>query len=68
MRPLPQTTLVRLADTAVITSTVEVGSVLMTSLPATSDPQRIVFGSPVGTTYYRAPGTCKTVGARIWHM
>ena len=27
------------------------GSVLMTSLPATSDPARIVFGSPVGTRF-----------------
>ncbi|KAJ1495712.1 hypothetical protein T484DRAFT_1761742 [Baffinella frigidus] len=46
-----QTTLVRLADSSVITSTVEVGSILMTSLPATTEPERIVFGSPVGTRH-----------------
>ena len=45
-----QSTLVRLADSSEITSTVEVGGVMMTSLTATSDPERIVFGSPVGTT------------------
>ena len=49
---LTQTTLVRLADTGVITSTVEVGGVLMTSLPDHASPaqtSRVVLPDIIST-------------------